>query len=172
MQDFLDTIRPKTPGRRRVAVSPSAGPIARRPLGSLTESGISFQDLACYQLLKAGTPLTRPLLEAVWIAFLSLRRLSRRRFWNWPRQTNGAESFAREKVRLMRRIWDTHPPPAGASNRCSSCRKSGRGARILLGALEPNPFGPRAWHFLCLVFTKTMSGAPTQTGFRFPGGAG
>jgi signal transduction histidine kinase len=107
-QDFLDT-NPSDDARQ------AALAVYRPPEQMLygqalppTESGISFQDLASYQLLKTETPLSHPLLETVWHRLFdtpsfvapALLALTEAR-------TNGADSFAREKVRSMRQLWDS-----------------------------------------------------------------
>ena len=79
------------------------------------ETGVFFEDVACCQLLKSGTPLSAlvgrptaiPLLEEVWhglfdrpsfLAPVLLKMVEER--------TNGADPSLQEKVRLMRRLWD------------------------------------------------------------------
>jgi signal transduction histidine kinase len=106
VQDFLDTN--PSQDARQAAMAAHQDNILNWDSAPSTESGISFQDLACYQMLNAQTTLTRPPLAAVW------RRLFRTPSFLAPAllemaegKTNGADSSIQENVRWMRLYWDS-----------------------------------------------------------------
>ena len=106
VQDFLDTN--PSQDARQAALAAHQDNILNWDGATSTEAGISFQDLACYQMLNAQTTLTRPPLAAVW------QRLFRTPSFVAPAllelaegKTNGADSSVQENVRWMRQFWDS-----------------------------------------------------------------
>jgi signal transduction histidine kinase len=73
-----------------------------------TETGISFLDLACYQILNAQTTLTRPPLAAVWQCLFRTPSFVAPALLELAEgKTNGADSSVQENVRWMRQFWDS-----------------------------------------------------------------
>ncbi|HXR05716.1 MAG TPA: HAMP domain-containing sensor histidine kinase, partial [Candidatus Acidoferrum sp.] len=107
-QDFLDTNPSDDARQAALALCRPPEQMLDAPPFPLTETGISFQDLACYQLLQVESPLSRPLLEMLWHrlfdtpSFVAPALLALT-----ESQTNRADSFAQEKVRSMRQFWDS-----------------------------------------------------------------
>jgi hypothetical protein len=140
------------------------------PALPFAESGIPFQDLACYQMLEAKAPLTHPFLYEV-----------RRRIFENPSfvapallalvegQTNGADSFAVEKVHRMRQWWDKQ---YFASQRLEPLRKL---AEIRQWSLNP---GWARWsqtsteRALGLFEGTVYKGLPEDTNSALPSGQG
>ncbi len=107
-QVFLDTNPSAEARQAALAVCRTPEQMLYAPPFPLTETGISFQDLAYYQLLQVERPLSRPLLEMLWHrlfdtpSFVAPALLALT-----ESQTNRADSFAQEKVRSMRQLWDS-----------------------------------------------------------------
>jgi signal transduction histidine kinase len=106
-QDFLDT-NPSTDARQ-AALAVHWPP--EQILGALlppAESGISFRDLACYQLLKSGAPLSAQFLDAVWDGLFENPLFVAPALLEMAEgETNRADAFAQEKVRAMRQFWES-----------------------------------------------------------------
>jgi signal transduction histidine kinase len=107
-QEFLET-NPGDDARQAAAClqQPPEQLLSSRPLAS--ESGISFQDLACYRLLhESNGPITSPLLDAVW------RQVIERPSFVSPTLlelaeglTNRAGLLFEDEVRWLRRYWQS-----------------------------------------------------------------
>ncbi|HXR06651.1 MAG TPA: HAMP domain-containing sensor histidine kinase [Candidatus Acidoferrum sp.] len=107
-RDFLDTNPSDEARQAALAVCRPPDQMLSAPRYPLTETGISFQDLACYQLLQVERPLARPLLDMVWHRLFDSPSFAAPALLQLAEgQTNRADSFTREKVRFMRQLWDS-----------------------------------------------------------------